>query len=321
MSRDKDLKQHRRWIGVIEITLAGFGFGFLGIFGKLAYQNGLSIGELLTFRFLLAAGLMAGLMSLFSPKLLRISRRQLLICAGLGVLGYAVFASLYFKAIEGVSVSLASLLLYTYPVLVTLGAYFFLKEPVSRRQWLALPVTAGGLFILLNGDTQIHSWVAVAAGLMSALCYTLYILFSSRYQADIHPLTSGLYVMLFAGLGLFVIHGPNPMRAFSLSNTQSLIIFGIALVSTVLPLTLFLSGLQKLGNTQASLLSSIEPITAATLAALIFGERLSSLQWLGGALILVGLFLTVWWQPSRPSPHLEHQEPTSPKASEKGAAL
>ena len=44
-------------------------------------------------------------------------------CAVLGVLGYAVFSSCFFEALNGLSASLTVLLLYTYPVIVALGAW------------------------------------------------------------------------------------------------------------------------------------------------------------------------------------------------------
>jgi drug/metabolite transporter (DMT)-like permease len=280
-------------IGVLQLAAAGFGFGFLGIFGKLAFRSGLTVGELLTLRFLSAAILLGGFLFVFARHRLRIETRQIFICAALGILGYAVFASLYFKAIEGVSVALASLLLYTYPVMVILGARLLFKERLTSTQWIAMPVAIGGLGLLLYGDTQVNSPLALIAGVGSAFCYALYILASSRLQAKIDPVTSGTYVIAFAALGLLLIHRPDPSRMLSLTSHQWLVVAGIAVVSTVGPLILFLSGLQKLGNAQASLLSTAEPLTAAAAGAMVFGESMSGLQLVGGALILGGMALTV----------------------------
>ena len=44
----------RRSIGIIEIVTAGIGFGFIGVFGKQAFEGGLTPGELLSLRFLIA---------------------------------------------------------------------------------------------------------------------------------------------------------------------------------------------------------------------------------------------------------------------------
>lgn len=296
--RNVDKNETRRLRGVFEIALSGFGFGFLGVFGKLLFASGLTIGELLAFRFLLAAlFLFAGLL-LGARHRLRLSLKQIGICALLGILGYAVFSTLYFRALQGVSVALASMLLYTYPVMVTLGVRFIFSEPLSRAQWLALPLTITGLLILLNGEAHISSYWAVTAGLGAALCYTIYILASSRLQADIDPLSSGFYVIGFAGLGHLAFHHPDLSHIMHLTVSQWLWIAGIALVSTVGPMVLFLSGLQKIGNAQASLISTMEPLTAAVAGAMLFGEKLTVLQLIGGVLILASLAITALAAPT-----------------------
>jgi drug/metabolite transporter (DMT)-like permease len=287
----------RRLIGIAQIAISGLSFGFLGVFGKLAFQNGLSIGELLTFRFLTAAACMAAGLAVFSPRRLKISRQDLMVCAGLGIFGYAVFSTFYFAAIKGLSVATASLLLYTYPMLVALGARVFFKTRLTKPQLIALPLAFLGLLVLLTsmggGDTlqpQANRNLSVLAGLGAAACYAGYILVSSRFQKSIDPLTSGFYVMLFAAFGLFVYHQPMLTQK---SPTQLAIIGGIALVCTVTPLILFLSGLQKLGNTEASLLSTVEPVTAAAVGSLLLGETLTANVWIGGSIVLTALVATV----------------------------
>jgi DME family drug/metabolite transporter len=282
-------------IGRIQVALAGFCFGFLGIFGKLAFQRGIQVGELLTLRFGAAAAVLFFAMLVARPKLLKISFREIVVCAALGCLGYAVFATLYFSAIEGLSVALASLLLYTFPIMVSLGAHFLFKERLTKAQWIAIPVTTIGLVILLsNGNSvEVRSPFAIAAGLGSALCYSIYILASSKLQKSIDPLTSALYVIAFAALALASIQRPSLAHVISFGLEEWLIVLGIAIICTVAPLFLFLSGLQKLGNTQASLFSLIEPVTAAVMGAFFLHEPIGTQLIVGGALVLAGLSISI----------------------------
>ncbi|MES2857117.1 MAG: DMT family transporter [Bdellovibrionota bacterium] len=282
-------------IGVLQLAIAGFCFGFLGIFGKLAFQRQIEIGELLTLRFMTASLILLGILSVFRPRLLKVTLKELAVCALLGALGYAVFSTLYFLAVKGVSVAVASLLLYTFPILVSLGAHFLFKERLTKAQWFAIPIAALGLAVLLGGGSslEISQPLAVVAGLGSALCYAVYILTSSRLQKNIHPLTSAMYVILFAAIGLALIHRPDIDRVRSFGIEEWKIIVGIALVCTVAPLFLFLSGLQKLGNTQASLLSLLEPVTAAIMGAVVLGEAIMAQTIIGGAIVLCGLAISV----------------------------
>jgi drug/metabolite transporter (DMT)-like permease len=278
-------------LGFIFVLLAGIGFGFLGIFGRLAFQSGLSVGELLTFRFFLASALLVCGLAAYKPALLKMPFRQMVISAGLGIFGYAVFSTLYFKSIQGISVPLAALLLFTFPIFVNLGSHFILKERMSRMQVLSLFIASVGLGILLWGPLVINSIAAVVYALMAAVTYAIYVLVSGKLQKNVPPISSSLYVIVSAGLALFVFHQPDFSKVAQLTTAQILIIAGIAIVSTIGPLALFLAGLQRLPSGKASIVVMIEPVVAAGAASLILGEHLSAIQLFGSLLVMISLAL------------------------------
>lgn len=279
--------------GIIEITLGSLGFGFLGIFGKWAFASGLGVGELLTYRFIIAALVLWLGLFLFQRHKILISRSQLLISAALGIFGYAVFATLYFTAISGMSVGLAALLLYTYPFWVSLLGHFILGEKMSRGQWLLLFGAFMGVTCLLWGQFQVQTFPALLAGLGSAVTYAAYILCSARYQRNIRPLTSSLYVISFAALALAVFHQPDLQLWRRLDPAQWQIVLGIATFSTILPVTLILAGLQKLKSSQAALITMLEPVTAAIAARFLLQESMSALQMFGAAVVIVCLTFSI----------------------------
>ena len=284
------MKLNSRTLGFIEIILASVCFGFLGIFGKLAFLHQISVGELLAYRFVLAACILWACILLFKPKIAEISGRQFLISAGLGIFGYAVFATLYFKALEGLSVALAALLLYTYPLWVQIIAFFTGDRP-TPWQLLCTALAFIGLVFLLWGQINIDSAFAFICGLGSAIAYAVYIVISEKHQKYIRPMTSSLYVISFAALALLFFHNPSVEKLESFDVTQGKIIFGIAVLCTIIPLTLVLGSLQKLKKTEVALLSMLEPLTATIASWLLLNEGLSLLQWIGGFLLLAGLGL------------------------------
>jgi drug/metabolite transporter (DMT)-like permease len=99
------MNMNPRLRGTIEISIASVGFGFLGIFGKIAFNSGLSVGEFLTYRFTLAALLIWIFLLLFKPEWVRLTKKQIFITAMLGIFGYGFFSTLYFQAVEGLSVT------------------------------------------------------------------------------------------------------------------------------------------------------------------------------------------------------------------------
>jgi len=279
--------------GIIEITLGSLGFGFLGIFGKWAFASGLGVGELLTYRFIIAALVLWVSLFFISRDKIFIPRSQILISAGLGIFGYAVFATLYFTAVKGMSVGLAALLLYTYPFWVSLLGHFFLKERMSKTQWLYLLGASIGVSCLLWGQFHVSNSAALIAGLGSALTYAAYILFSARYQNNVKPISSSLYVITFGAMALALYHQPNLKMWEVLSSYQWQVVLGIAIIATIFPMTLILAGLQKLKSSQAALISMLEPVTAAVAAGILLHETMSPLQLVGATLVIACLALSI----------------------------
>ena len=278
-------------IGFCCVILAGIGFGFLGIFGKLAFQSGMTVGELLTFRFAFAALIMWTALLIFRRDLIKLSRRQILISSALGVFGYAVFSTLYFKSIQGLSVSLAALLLFTFPIFVNLGEHFVLKQKMTSRQVMSLFLATLGIGILLWGPVFFDSLWFIIFALGAAFAYSIYVLVSGVYQKGIQPLSSSLYVITASALALFFFHRPDIARLQQFSSDQIYYIFGLSIICTILPITLFLIGLQRLSSGVASIVVMIEPVVAAFAAWMILGEKLTPLQYLGMLLVFISLAL------------------------------
>ena len=66
---------------------------------------------------------------------------------------------------------------------------------------------------------------------------------------------------------------------------------GIVLIATVIPVVTFLAGLERIGPTNAAMLSTLEPVVTFLLAAWLFAERLEPITMVGGGLILVTIVI------------------------------
>ncbi|HQR40489.1 MAG TPA: DMT family transporter [Blastocatellia bacterium] len=282
----------RHAVGRIEVVTAAAGYGFLGVFGKQAYAAGLGPGEFLTMRFAVAAAILWVYVLIARREILFWERKRVLMCAALGVFGYALFTSLYFRALKDLSASLTSLLLYTFPVIVTVAARLLFKEPIGWKRGVALPVVAAGLVMLLWGDMAVRNWGAVVLALGSAVFYATYILASSRWLRGVDSMAAGLYIMTAATIALFLVAHPSMEQVRGLGTSAWMAVGGIAVISTLGPLVLFLKGLDKLSSPEASILSLVEPMMAVLSAAVLLGERLSLVQLVGGGVILAAMVLS-----------------------------
>lgn len=298
LRRQSTHSQRIRRQGFFQIILSGALFGFLGIFGKTAYEHQILPGELLALRFLISSILLGMFLLMIRPQTLKMSGAHRATSLSLGIFGYAVFSSFYFKALQGVSASLTVLLLYTFPIIVTLGARLFFKEHIGKKGWLALFISTLGLIGLVWGDWQSSHPVYLMFGLGSALFYAAYILASRKWLCEVNPLGSSFYMQMGAAAVLFIVNFSTAARPLEILVNQPGIVFGMAVVCSVFPLTLFLAGLQKVTSSEASILSTSEPIFAILIATFLLGEKISVVQFFGGALVLSGMVLIALRKPT-----------------------
>ena len=277
-------------VGVLACLASAAAFGAMGIFGKLAYDEDVTVGTLLALRFAFAAllfwAVVVGTGRLESLR--RVPRRDVALALGLGAFGYAAQAGAYFAALERLDASLLSLLLYTFPVMVALAAAALGRERLTRRVACALGVSVIGSVLVLGGaPSEALDPLGTALGLTAAVVYSAYILTSAGVSTRLDPLVLATLVATGATFTL-VIAGvvTSDLRPGDVTTTGYLWLLAIAGVSTVGAITLFFTGLSHVGPTTASIVSTFEPVTAIVLAAATFGESLSPTQLLGGGLVL-----------------------------------
>ena len=279
--------------GVIACLASAAAFGAMGVFGKLAYDEGATVGTLLATRFVLAAALF-WLVLAWSGRagsLRSLTARDAGLALALGAIGYGAQAGGYFAALERLDASLLSLLVYTFPVMVTVTAIALGREPASRRTAGALVLASAGLVLVLVGAAAgALDALGTALGLGAAVVYSAYILISQGVAERMGPLALGTLVCTGAAATLTLTGlAGGDLDPGGVSATGFLWLAGLALVSTVGAIALFFAGLRRVGPAAASILSTLEPVVTVALAFAIFGESLGPAQLAGGALVLLAV--------------------------------
>ncbi len=131
----------------------------------------------------------------------------------------------------------------------------------------------------------------VMAGLGTAVAFAFYILASRDALRSMGSWTLLAYAYLSASLAWLPVVPPWRFVAQGYPGGVWGAFLALATVGTVLPFGLFIGGLKHLPATQASIVSTLEPVVAATAAYLILGETLAPLQLVGGGLVLAGVVL------------------------------
>jgi drug/metabolite transporter (DMT)-like permease len=291
-----------RSTGTLMCIGSAAGFGAMAVLGKLAYENGATVGTLLAVRFAIAAALFWMLVfaaRATTTELRRLGGRDIGLALALGAAGYAAQAGCFFTALERIDASLLSLLLYTFPAMVAVAAIVIGRERADPARLGALLLASAGLVLVLaSAEPGALDPVGAALAVGAALIYTTYILVSQGIAARLSPtllsalVCTGAAVSLAAGSAALGELRPGDMTLAGWGW-----IAGIALVSTVAAVSLFFAGLKRVGPTTASILSTVEPVVTVVLAFVVFGELLGALQLLGGALVLAAVLVLASYRP------------------------
>ena len=276
-----------RLAGAAFVAASAAGFGALGIFGKIAFSAGATTATVLFLRFLVAGLLMALLMAVLRlpwPK-----GKDLVILAAMGALGYVGQAFCYFSSLQHASAGLTALLLYLYPVFVTLAAALLGRQRLTAVRVAAVATALVGILLTVaSGLTGTPA--GIAWGMGAAIIYTCYILVGERVTARTGAIPSATVVMLAAAavFGCALLwqgaSWPGTLAGWGA-------IAGIALFSTVMAMVGFFAGMQRLGAADAATLSTLEPVVTLALAALVLGELLAPVQLAGAAMIIAAVIV------------------------------
>lgn len=276
----------QRLTGILLIIISAASFGTLAIFGRLLYADGLDTFTLLFLRFSFAAFIMALILILRKERFPR--GKVLLQLIGMGALGYAGQAFSYLSAIKYASAGLVALLLYLYPMFVFVLSVIVLREKVTWIKVVAFLLALTGT--ALTVDPAGGQLTGILLAILSAVIYSIYIIVGTNVMKHVSAIQSSLVIFTSAAIVYGMLTAVSSAH-FPATNMGWLGVAGIVLVATVIPVTTFLAGLERIGPTNASMLSTLEPVVTVLLAGLIFGEHLQAITILGGGLILIAVIL------------------------------
>lgn len=282
-----------RLIGAGLCALSAFGFATLSVFGKLAFAEGLSMGGFLSVRFGGAALLLLILLAIRMGRDVIPQRRLLLALLLLGGLGYFTQSALYFLGLQRIPASLSSVLLYIYPAFVALNLWILEGRKPTRLELAAMTLA------LLGAALTAGPWDALAGAgpdvwgvlfiLGAALGYGAYIVISNRYVHRVGALVSTAWVCLGASVSYGLAGWLTDSWVVPLTARSGALLLGLVVLSTILPVATFFSGMRRVGPTAASLLSTLEPVFTVLLAAAMLHETLTQAQAAGAAVILAAV--------------------------------
>lgn len=295
---------------LLSVFAGAVSYGILSTIVVKAYGHGYQLGEVVGAQ-LLTGFVLSWLLVLYTkfmnkrkagrqgeskdnPAVLsRLSWKQ----RGLLILGGAPTAAtglLYYQSLRYNPASLSIVLLFQFTwISVLIQAAISRKRPSNIMLWTLLILFTGTFLAagLLGQGTEHFNWQGLMFGLLSAVSYSMFILFSGKVVPSAHPVYRSAW-MVTGGFILLCILFP-PHFLFNGLIWGPLLLFGflLGLFGAFIPPLLFAVGVPRIGEAMAGILGAVELPVAVLLSTLVLHEHVSGLQWVGVVLILAGVTL------------------------------
>jgi len=282
------------------IIVAACFWGGSAIFGKSLFRAGMSTGQLMQVRSVMSAAVIAVILAVFARQHFKIQLRDLWGLLLLAIPGLVVVNASYYQAVKMMPVAIAVFIQFCAPVLIFLYGWLTKREQSSAAKLTALALSIFGTFLMVQiqnqGFNQLPAFGLFCA-FLAMVSYAFYLLVSHRLAEKHSALTLVLYGYSLAGL--FWLFAVNPVTTANFMTSKQLWIPSLlfAVFSTVIPFTLFLTGLARVSPTGASIASGSETIIASFFAFIFLGETLAMSQIFGAVLILGAIILLILSHP------------------------
>jgi DME family drug/metabolite transporter len=212
----------------------------------------------------------------------------------IGVLGVAASNYFYYLAIQKTNVATAIILQYTAPVWVLLYMVARKLQRATPQRMISIALALFGTALVIDlfggGGLKIDR-VGVIAAMLASLSFAFYNIFGGLLVERHDRWKVVLYVFLGAALFWAIVNPPWRIFAAHYSQQQWIFLLVFALMSILLPFSLYFSGLQHLDPTRAIVTSCLEPVFSIVLAAVVLGEVLGPMQVTGMVLVLLATLL------------------------------
>ncbi len=277
--------------GSLFILFSALMYATLPVLVKLAYAEGLSPESTLFLRYLFSFLLLVIVLTgIKREPLLTIT--PLVIAQGVLLTAGGLF---YFFALEYLSAGLATVIFFAHPALVALMSTVIYKESLAPRVLAGLALALTGVFFLsgLQNGSSPASGDGIIYALLACLCYAFYSLAGQKTVASGKPLSITATIALVAILIIAPAYPQEAGAIFHLTWPQLLVTVLMACFNTLMAVLFFLKGLQQIGATRATLISTAEPVFCLILAYLVLRETLALKEIIGSGMVLASMFLAI----------------------------
>lgn len=281
--------------GLIMIIVSGCLWGLVGAFVKILNGYGISSNTIVFWRIFIAFIFLFIYLYFTNRDLLKIDKKGILYLAAMGFVCQTLFNIFYFTAIEKTTISTAVVLLYTSPIFVTIMSRIFYNELLTKFKILALIGCIIGCFLTVTGgsiQSLEFNILGILLGLGAGITYGSLPIFSKGILDKYSYWTIVLYMMGFGSLFIPIFSNPLEIFQFNYGPKAYLVMLLLSTISTVVPFTLYTTGLSfGIETSKAGIISTIEVVVAVIISFVFFNEQIMGWKLLGIVIVLLSVCL------------------------------
>lgn len=280
-------ERHSRLIPTLALATAGCLWGTGFFFGKIAL-NEMSVSNMVLFRFAFTC---VGLLPFIFFDRPRFAGGEWVWVIAASVLGVPIQYLVQYEGLSLTTVSHASLMVGTLPMLLAIAAVLFSGERLHIGGWLALVAsTCGAGLIALSGKAastehaSMHGDLLVVLSMLAAIAW---ILISKRLMRQ-HSAVMVTAVVYWIGTLILaaVVIATSGVPPVDYSSRTWIAVAEQGLLATASTTLLWNWGLKRVPASQAGIFVNLEPLVGAILGVFVLHEVLTSMALVGGAMIL-----------------------------------
>lgn len=281
-------------IGYIYVFLSASFFAFVGVLGKNLISAGIAPLDLIILQYAITIIIMLGYFIFTDIKVLKLTKHELKRILIQGIIGSSGTTIFFYLALERVNAGIASMLLFTHPVLISVYFLISKTKKINMINNSALVLAILGSIMVINifaFDIASTPIIGILFGLLASAAYAFFNIYAELKFKEARPLVTTFYsssVILVAALlinpGFFIFD-------FALSWNTIFYIVRLAIISGILPVVFLYKGIGIVGADKASIIATAELPITVLLAYFILGENMNLIQVIGIFLIIVSIIL------------------------------
>ena len=273
---------HALWPGLVAATA----FGICDTLVKLVLAAGIDVLTLALIRGVVGVVILAVYLRLGAPPSPATARARAFALA-LGVLFAGIVYGL-FEAIDRITVPVAVLTYFIYPLLTAIGGTLFGVERIGWQGLVTAVVAFCGLALTIEAYPQQLSLVGLGFAVGAALCRAAFLLIARRELQELDPRLTTWYSLL-SSTAIFAVAAIATRNWPASHDAGGWLLAAIVGIGTAIAiLTLYMSTI-RVGPFRSALIMNLEPLLATVLSVPVLGQVITPLQAVGGAIMLAAL--------------------------------